>query len=72
MNSCIITLDIINEICHKNGKISHFHDRIKNLNIIETINKLTPWGRTNNQLIAHMKVGFNANYQDSSTSLAYL
>lgn len=67
MRTAILTLDIINEICHPDGKIARYPERIAKNKIIEKINALTNWGREQNHLIIHVRVGFNAHYHDSST-----
>lgn len=67
MKTAIITLDIMNEICHPKGKLARYADRIANNNIINTINQITSWGRKNNALIIHVRVGFMPHYHDSSS-----
>ena len=38
MNTCLITLDIINEICHAEGKLARFADRIAKNELIRNQN----------------------------------
>jgi nicotinamidase-related amidase len=58
MSKAIITLDLINEICHPNGKLGQYADRILESDIINKVNSLTDWARKNNYLVLHVKVGF--------------
>ncbi|CCB88211.1 isochorismatase family cysteine hydrolase [Simkania negevensis] len=67
MDTAIITLDIINEICHPDGKLARFSDRISNKKIIDRINSITDWGRKKDFLIIHVRVGFRPSYADAST-----
>lgn len=66
MKTCIITLDIINDICHPDGKLARYADRIKRAKIIENTNKILSWGRKNGFLIIHVRLGFRSNYRDGS------
>jgi len=66
MRTCIITLDIINDICHPDGGLAHYADRIKQNKIISNINDILAWGRQNNLLVIHVGLGFRSNYQDGS------
>ncbi|MCB1116077.1 MAG: cysteine hydrolase [Chlamydiia bacterium] len=70
MGTAIITLDIINEICHPNGKLARYPERIANKQIIDKINTLTAWGREEGHLIIHIRVGFHPHYRDGSTRAA--
>lgn len=56
MKTCLLTLDLINEICHPNGKSARFTDRIEKNNTIEQSNRLITWSRDQNHLIAHIRV----------------
>ncbi len=67
MKTAIITLDIINDICHPRGKLARYSDRISSKNIIENINKINSWGRQKGYFIIHIKVGFHHHYLDGST-----
>lgn len=67
MKTAIITLDLINEICHPKGKLARYADRIANKKIIETTNRMTSWGRAKGYLIFHVRVGFQPHYHDAST-----
>lgn len=67
MKTCVITLDLINEICHKNGKLARYADRIEKNNILKKINHLLAWAREKNYLIIHVKLAFRSNYYDAST-----
>ncbi|MCP3942034.1 MAG: cysteine hydrolase [Desulfobacteraceae bacterium] len=76
MNTIILTLDFINDICDPKGKIARAADRIKTNQVIEHTNRILTWGRQqqaqkqglkdvyNLCLIAHVKVGFRAGYAD--------
>ncbi len=66
MKTAIITLDIINDICHADGKLARYADRIEQNRVIENINKILAWGRKKDTLIAHVRLGFRENYQDGS------
>ena len=39
MKTCVITLDLINDICHKDGKIASFADRIEKNEIVKISEK---------------------------------
>ncbi|MCP5506423.1 MAG: cysteine hydrolase [Chlamydiales bacterium] len=67
IKTAIITLDLINEICHPKGKLARYADRIANKKIIETTNRVTAWGREKGHLIFHVRVGFHPHYHDAST-----
>lgn len=58
----VLSLDFINDIVHLDGKIAHSAQRIKENRTIENANKVIQWGRKNNFPIAHVRVGFSANY----------
>lgn len=64
MNTLILTLDFINDICHPKGKVSRFADRIASNKVINKANQVIHWARNHNHLIAHVRVGFRENYQD--------
>ncbi len=66
MKTAIITLDIMNEICHPDGKLARYTDRITANNVIEKINDITAWGRHHGALVIHVRVGFQPHYHDSS------
>jgi len=67
MKTAIINLDLINEICHPDGKLANYADRIKAKGLITAVNQLTTWGRSHDYLIAHVKVAFRDDYQDGSS-----
>jgi len=67
MKTAIITLDIINDICHPKGKVARYPERISSKKIIENINKITAWGRKKRHLIIHVRLGFNSHYLDCSS-----
>lgn len=67
MTTAIITLDLINEICHTKGKLAKYADRIANKQIIGQINRLIDWGRQQPYLICHIRVGFSPHYKDASS-----
>lgn len=67
MKTAIITLDIINDICHAQGKVARYSERISSNKIIENINTITAWGRKKGHLVIHVRVGFSAHYLDGST-----
>lgn len=62
MKLIILTLDFINDICAPEGKIAYFSKRIKANRVIDHANQVLHWARTQQHLIAHVKVGFRANY----------
>lgn len=66
MKTAVIVLDLINEFCHDNGKMAQYADRIKQKNIIGHANELIAWGRQKNDLVIHVRVGFNRHYKDAS------
>ncbi|WP_299494393.1 isochorismatase family cysteine hydrolase [uncultured Shewanella sp.] len=68
MRSAIITLDLINEICHKKGKLAQYADRIENKAILNKVNQLTAWGRARDMLICHVRVGFSADHKEVSSA----
>ncbi len=66
MNTCLITLDIINDICHPNGNIASFTDRIEKNHTIENINQITTSCRKHNMLITHVRLAFRNHHPDGS------
>ncbi|WP_299003757.1 isochorismatase family cysteine hydrolase [uncultured Shewanella sp.] len=64
MNTAIITLDFINEICHEKGKLAQYVDRIEANNVISNANQLIEWGRKRGHLIGHVRVGFRADHKE--------
>ena len=62
MKLIILTLDFINDICDPQGKIASCANRIKTNHVIDRANQVLTWGRAQRHLIAHVKVGFLANY----------
>lgn len=66
MKTAVITLDIINDICHPDGELAHHVARIQQNNIIENINKVLVCGREREVLVIHVRLGFRENYQDGS------
>ncbi|WP_298770058.1 cysteine hydrolase family protein [uncultured Shewanella sp.] len=68
MKTAIITLDLINEICHEKGKLAQYADRIEARHIIANTNQLTQWGREQEHLICHVRVGFRANHKEVSSA----
>ncbi len=67
MKEAVVTLDIMNDICHPKGKNARYADRIADRGVIEKINAVTAWGRGQGHLIVHVRIGFHAHYLDSST-----
>jgi nicotinamidase-related amidase len=67
MKTAIITLDLINDICHEKGKIAHYANRISDKKIIDKTNMLTAWARNKEYLIIHVRVCFRNDYKDVST-----
>lgn len=68
MKTAIITLDLINEICHEKGKLAQYVDRIEAHHIISNANQLTDWGRKKGHLIGHVRVGFRADHKEVSSA----
>ena len=66
MKTCLINLDLINDICHPKGKLAKYTARIEDSCIIEKINQLSDWARSKKYLVAHVKLAFRPNYIDSS------
>lgn len=66
MKTAIITLDIINGICHPDSETAVYADRIKQSQLIEHTNKILHWARKKGHLIAHVKLAFRDNYSDAS------
>ena len=66
MKKAIITLDIINDICHPKGQTAHYPHRISENHVIANINKITCWRRANQNLVIHVRLGFRHHYLDSS------
>ena len=61
-NTLVLTLDFINDIVDPSGKIARYADRIEQHRTIWHANDVLAWGRAQGMLIAHVKVGFSANY----------
>ncbi len=66
MKTCLITLDIINDICHTEGKLARFSERLIENNTISNINRLIEHHRQRGDLIMHVRVAFRPQYQDGS------
>ena len=64
MNTIILTLDFINDICDPAGKIARAAERIESNQIIEHANQILAWGRKQSCFIAHVKVGFRPDYAE--------
>lgn len=67
MKTCVITLDLINAICHPDGSLACYADRIISHNVIEHSNQLTDWARQEQHVVVHVRVGFRDGYQDGSS-----
>ena len=59
----VLTLDFINDIVHPEGKIAHSAKRIADNHTVENANSVIKKARERKIPIAHVKVGFDANYQ---------
>ncbi len=66
MSTCLITLDLINGICHKDGALARYADRIAHKEIIEKVNQLCMHQRQQPGLLVHVRVGFRTLYPDGS------
>lgn len=67
MKTAIISLDLINDLCHADGKFAAYADRIEQSGVIANTNKITGWAREHQHLIFHVKLSFRQTYIDSST-----
>ncbi len=66
MKTCVISLDLINDICHPDGKLGHNAKRFEQHHIVENTNRVLNWARENKHLVCNVKVGFRPNYADAS------
>ena len=66
VKEAVVTLDIMNDICHPEGKSARYADRIAERGVIEKINQVVAWGRKRGHLIVHVRVGFRGDYLDGS------
>jgi nicotinamidase-related amidase len=66
MKTAVISLDLINEITHRDGKIASYVGRIESECIISHINQINQWARKQGHLVIHVRVGFDAHYTQSS------
>lgn len=62
MKKALITIDFINELTHKDGKLSHSVPFIESHHTLQHANHMLKWARQNQVLIMHVKVGFSENY----------
>lgn len=65
----VLVADFINEIVNEKGAFgAHNAARVKADKTIQKANELISWARSKNVIIAHVKVGFDANYSTCSKS----
>ena len=62
MQSLVLIIDFINDIVHPEGKIAASANYIAHNNVIAKVNNVLTFARKEKHLIAHVKVGFSANY----------
>lgn len=62
MKQALITIDFINELTNKDGKLSHSVPFIESHQTLQHANHVLKWARQNQILIMHVKVGFSENY----------
>ena len=62
-NKILITIDFINEIVSKESKIGSCADYVAEHHTIAEANKAIAWARKEGMLVAHVKVGFDDQYQ---------
>jgi len=67
VKTCLITLDFINDICHPEGKLARYADRIAKNRVIEHANQAIALTRENKWPVVHVKVAFRDNYLDGSS-----
>lgn len=66
-NTIVIVADFINEIVDEKGAFGvHNAQRIKDDKTMQKANQLIAWARKNDIQIAHVKVGFNKDYNECS------
>ncbi|WP_192483678.1 MULTISPECIES: cysteine hydrolase family protein [Cysteiniphilum] len=64
-NTLVLVADFINEIVDPKGAFgAHNAARIIEDKTMEKANEVIAWARKHNVLVAHVKVGFEANYQE--------
>lgn len=65
MNRLLLTIDFINELVHPDGKgASNIVPHLKQQHAIEHANQAIKIARQNELILAHVKVGFQADYSD--------
>ncbi len=68
MKNALILVDYINDICHPEGKIAGCAPMIKQNQIVEKVNKLLNFARSNQWLIIWIIVGFDKNYTEANSN----
>ncbi len=62
----LLLLDFINEIVHPNGKLSSkgYSNFDSKHNILDNVRKILDYARSNNYLVAYVKLGFSSDYKE--------
>ncbi len=60
--SLLLVIDFINEIVNSKSKAGSCAKHVLEKNVMEKANKAIAWARKNTIPVAHVKVGFSANY----------
>lgn len=58
----LLTIDFINDIVHRDGKIASCYKMIDERAVIARTNQALAWAREQDYLVAHVKVGFPGSY----------
>ncbi|MBV6322494.1 cysteine hydrolase family protein [Duganella violaceipulchra] len=61
-SSLFLTIDFINDIVHRDGKIASCAAMVAGHGVLERCNQALAWARAQGMLVAHVKVGFPASY----------
>ena len=64
MKTLLLVIDFINDIVHPDGKIAQSEQLAMTEPLLANINNTIGFVREQEGLIAHVKVGFNSDYQD--------
>lgn len=61
-NTALITVDLINDIVHPDGKIPSCAAMVAQRDVLGRTNRALEWARERGVLVAHVKVGFHPGY----------
>jgi len=62
LRTLFLTVDFINDIVHRDGRIPTCHNMVSERGVIARSNQALAWAREQGYLVAHVKVGFPPSY----------